>query len=71
MIAWKGDIDEILKSKMAKFKQVESICGKLNHVGNILPTGRYFLKSIRRLMQRYDPYGIQKVNQCEIDNFLQ
>lgn len=44
-----------------KTKEVESTIGRLNHVGYIMPQGRYFLNKIRHLQTRCEKYGPRKL----------
>ena len=65
-LLWIKEIDEILQEKRrVKAKTIESTIGRLNHVGYIMPQGRYFLNKFRRLQQRCEKYGSQFINAYE------
>jgi len=68
-LAWTLDIKEILKNGSTITKQMESIIGRFNHVGYIMPTARYFLNRLRHLLTRCEKYGRQHLKQWEIDDF--
>ena len=69
-IGWIAEIKEILAPDMkVKTKQIESTIGRLNHVGYILPQGRYFLNRIRYLQKRCEKYGPQKISKLERKDF--
>ena len=62
---WKRDINNILKCIKVKHKQMETLIGRLNHCGHILPMGRYFLNRLRHLMARCEKYGKQQLQKWE------
>ena len=65
-ICWISEINEILKPEArAKSKQIESTVGRLNHVGYIMPQGRYFLNRIRYLQKRCEKHGPKRVSKLE------
>jgi len=64
-LAWSNDIKTILQANRITHKDLESTIGRLNHIGYILPTGRYFLNRLRHLLQRCDKYGRQQLQQWE------
>ena len=66
--AWSNDIEAILKSNRIVHKDLESTIGRLNHVGYILPTGRYFLNRLRHLLFRCEKYGKQQLQQWEVSD---
>jgi len=68
-LAWTLDIEEILEENTTTTKQMESVIGRFNHVGYILPTARYFLNRLRHLLTRCTRYGRQSLKQWEIDDF--
>ena len=66
VLLWIKEIDEILQGKRrVKAKTIESTIGRVNHVGYIMPQGRYFLNKLRRLQQRCEKYGSQFINVYE------
>jgi len=67
---WSEDINQILKSNSVNTKMLESTIGRLNHVGYILPTGRYFLNRLRHLLSRCERYGKQQIQKFERDDLL-
>jgi hypothetical protein len=46
--AWKTDIDTCIRHRTAKHADRDSLVGHLNHVGTIIPLGRFFLGDLRR-----------------------
>ena len=44
---WMIDINNAIKKKSLTLKSLESIIGRLNHAGYILPFGKYFLNRLR------------------------
>jgi hypothetical protein len=51
--AWSSDIRTIWEAKRAKFGELESTLGRLNHVAYIIPLARHFLNRLRlRIRQR-------------------
>ena len=70
-IYWNEEISrKITKNYKVKTKELESMIGRLNHIGYILPNGRYFLNRIRKLLWRCEKYGPQILNKAEINDFL-
>ena len=67
---WAEDIDNILNRQRVNKKELESMIGRLNHVGYILPTGRYFLNRLRHLLMRCERYGSQKLQNWEKDDLI-
>jgi len=64
-LAWATDIKQILNSNAISSKTLESTIGRLNHVGYIMPTGRYFLNRLRHLLARCERYGKQQMQNFE------
>lgn len=62
---WTMDINDILKKNTVQLKEMEKLVGRLNHVGHILPVGRYFLNRLRHLMARCNKYGKQQMQKWE------
>ena len=61
---WIDDLKELLaSSSRVTGKPVETLVGRLNHIGHILPTGRYFLNRIRFLLQKIIKYGAQHIQE--------
>ena len=46
---WTNEIFDIIVASEATYKQLDTIVGQLNHVGDIIPTARHFLSRIRNL----------------------
>ena len=67
---WSKDIDNILNQNRVNKKELESMIGRLNHVGYILPTGRYFLNRLRHLLMRCEKYGSQKLQKWEKNDLI-
>jgi hypothetical protein len=51
-LAWIGDIDRFLHNKKVKHHEMESLVGRLNNVGYIIPLGRFFLGDLRKHIHR-------------------
>jgi len=64
-LAWSNDIKTMLQANRISKKELESTIGRLNHIGYILPTGRYFLNRLRHLLQRCEKYGRQQLQKWE------
>ena len=63
---WISDLKILLQEKYrVKSKEIESYIGRLNHVGYIMPHGRFFLNRFRRLLIRCQKYGPQFLSQME------
>ena len=69
---WSIDIDEAISKKKIKTEIFESIIGRLNHAGYIVPFGKYFLNCLRiRLSKvRSRDYRTTIIEQCEIDDLI-
>ena len=50
--SWTADILDILISSEATYQELDTIIGRLNHVGYIIPTARHFLSRIRKLKMK-------------------
>ena len=66
--AWNKDIESTLARGSTTTKELQSMIGRFNHVGYIIPTARYFLNRLRHLLQRCEKYGIQHLKQWEEDD---
>ena len=64
-LAWSNDIKTMLQANRINKKELENTIGRLNHIGYILPTGRYFLNRLRHLLQRCEKYGRQQLQKWE------
>jgi len=60
-LSWSTDIENLLSKNKITKKELESTIGRLNHVGYIIPTGRYFLNRLRHLLMRCEKYGSQQM----------
>ena len=70
-ICWVNDINDIIVPEIrVKSKQMETMIGRLNHIGYVLPHARYFLNRIRRLQKRCEKYGPQKVSKAERNDLI-
>ena len=49
---WSYDINTCLKNKKCKVKTLESLIGRFNHAGYILPFGKYFLNRLRYRLKK-------------------
>ena len=66
--AWDNDIKQILESLTTSSKPMESLIGRFNHVGYIIPTARYFINRLRHLLFRCEKFGTQKLQKWESDD---
>jgi len=66
--AWNNDIVNMLKDGTTNAKQLESMIGRFNHVGFIIPTARYFINRLRHLLFRCEKYGKQTIKKWESDD---
>jgi len=69
-VDWSTNISSILKNNTVNQKQMETLVGRLNHVGHILPMGRYFLNRLRHLMARCEKYGKQQMQKWEREDLV-
>ena len=58
-------ISKILTTRKVATNTMKRLVGRLNHVGYILPTGRYFLNWLRKLLQRCQDFGDQTISEAE------
>ena len=65
---WTKDLRHILRANMIDAKTLESIIGRLNHAGYIIPQSRYFLTRLRDLLIRCKSRGPQKLTRAERDD---
>ena len=49
-LAWTNDIDQLLAQGKATRAELDTLVGRLNHVGYIIPAARHFLSSLRDLL---------------------
>lgn len=61
--AWTMAINNTLTKLSINFEDSQTLVGRLNHVGYIIPTARHFLNRIRRLEYTADKRGNTKVNE--------
>jgi hypothetical protein len=62
-IPWKASIEEIIKTKQCKRKEMETIEGRLNHTASIVPLTRHFLGRIRALkLSRPDDRALLQIS---------
>ena len=66
--AWSKDINQLLIDPTVSPKTLESLIGRFNHVGYIIPTARYFINRLRHLFFRCEKYGMQKIQKWESDD---
>ena len=50
--AWSSSISNIIEKGFSNFNEIESLVGRLNHCGYIIPLARHFLHPIRNLLYR-------------------
>ena len=63
---WTKSIEDLLQAEVARFEEVQTLVGRLNHVGYIIPNARHFLNRIRRLEYAADKYGSAKIHTSTI-----
>jgi len=63
--AWNKDIITILHRGHTATKELQSMIGRFNYAGNIIPTACYFLNRLRHLLQRCEQYGTQYLKKWE------
>lgn len=61
--AWRRSLLEVLENLTVQFKHIETIVGRLNHVGYTIPTARHFLNRIRRLQLIAGRHGRAMITQ--------
>lgn len=59
--SWTASINSALKQGSISFDEVQTLIGRLNHVGYIIPSARHFLNRIRRLEFIADKHGSAKI----------
>ena len=65
-VHWTAELQNMLKDNYRiTTKEIESTIGRLNHVGYIMPHGRFFLNRLRRLLYRCQKFGSQFANKME------
>ena len=66
--AWYNDVNKILNELTVSSRTLESLIGRFNHIGYIIPTARYFINRLRHLLYRCEKYGTQKIQRWESDD---
>ena len=56
---WAQDLQSLLTLNKIKSKDLESLIGRLNNVGFIIPHSRYFLNRLRWMLNRCERFGPQ------------
>jgi hypothetical protein len=51
-VAWSSDIASVLETGSATFGDLESLLGRLNHAGYVIPMARHFLNRLRLRIER-------------------
>ena len=67
---WNLDLEQAIKKKQIHIKTYESIIGRLNHAGFVLPFGKYFLSRLRYRLKcaRNRKYKMVYLNKLEIED---
>ena len=65
---WISKIDVVLERGTTTEKEMDSTAGRLNHVGYIIPQGRYFLNRLRYRLKMCKQYGPQKLKLWDIQD---
>lgn len=60
--SWTSSINSALKQLSITFDEAQTLIGRLNHVGFIIPSARHFLNRIRRLEFIADRHGTAKIS---------
>ena len=63
---WLFDLDMMIENKMTFKKQIESVIGRLNHVGNIIPMSRHFLSRLRVVEAHCKKYRYRRLSATEL-----
>ena len=71
-LAWRDDMLRLLRARGATRSELDTLVGRLNHVGHIIPAARHFLSRLRDRLwkarrhgrQRFDSEGMQKTSTC-------
>ena len=61
---WTESIDDLLQKMKTDFETIQTLVGRLNHVGYIIPNARHFLNNIRRLEYIADKFGTAKIQEA-------
>jgi hypothetical protein len=59
--SWSSSIENAIAQKSITFDDAQTLVGRLNHVGYIIPSARHFLNRIRRLEFIADKHGSAKI----------
>ena len=62
---WIARIQSILTNDRAHSDEMETVVGRNNHLGYILPASRYFLNRLRWMQKRCEKFGPQKLRISE------
>lgn len=67
---WNLDLEQAIQRKQIHIKTFESIIGRLNHAGFVIPFGKYFLSCLRYQLKcaRNRNYRMVYLNKLEIDD---
>lgn len=60
--AWIESIKKAITARSISFTNTQTLVGRLNHVGYIIPNARHFLNRIRRLEYVADKFGSAKID---------
>ena len=70
-LAWSKDMQRLLQHGKATRAELDTLVGRLNHVGYIIPAARHFLSRIRDLLQLAKNAGVQPFDtECIADLHL-
>ena len=50
-LAWAQNLSDIIRTGTVTLKQLESLIGRLNHAGYVVPLCRHFLTRLRRRLE--------------------
>ena len=68
---WSESITKLIKCKtQVQAKQIECLIGRLNHIGLIIPHGRYSLPRLRTLFSHCTKHGAQHIGSRVRDDLL-
>ena len=60
-LRWINEIDNLLRNRTTKHKELNTILGELNHAAFLIPLSRYFLNRIRHTESLAKKFGPQKL----------
>ena len=59
-LAWRDDMLRLLRARGATRSELDTLVGRLNHVGHIIPAARHFLSRLRDRLRKARRHGRQR-----------